>query len=98
MPNTAAQFLDENGKQLLASITLCEEKFYAAVLYQRWFPAREALMYGKRISFGTYFKTRKKEFTEVVITRYTKKQPVKYLCLDLWWKPVKKRLSSYSLE
>jgi hypothetical protein len=93
MLDTAARFLDKNGKQALHIITRAKKNAagFMPAPHKNASPRRgRPRMYGKRISLGTCFRTRKKDFTDVIMKLYNKKQKVRYLCLDLLWKPVKR--------
>jgi hypothetical protein len=93
MLETAALFLDKNGKQMLYIITRAKKN---AVGFMP--PSRQnspccrgrPRIYGKRISLAKCFGTRRKDFTGTVMTVYNKQERVRYLCLDLIWKPVKR--------
>jgi hypothetical protein len=94
MLDTAAWFVDKNEKQLLHIVTRAKKN---AVGFMPPSRTRSGVrkrgrprMYGKRISLGTCFRSRKKTFTEKVMTLYGKQQRVSYRCLDLLWKPVKR--------
>ena len=93
MLDTAALFLDKNGKPLLHIITRAKKNAAGFMPpSHKNAPSKRGRprMYGKRISLGTCFRTRQKDFTDTAMKLYTKEQRIRFLCLDLIWKPVKR--------
>jgi hypothetical protein len=95
MLNTAASFFDENGKPLLHIVTRAKKNAAGFMPIPPSGTSRAVRrgrpkMYGKKISLGTCFSARKEDFSETVMKLYNKDQRLRFLCLDLLWKPVKR--------
>jgi hypothetical protein len=93
MPDTAALFVDRNGKQLPHIVTRAKKNaagFMPPSHKNRPRMRGRPRMYGKKASLLTCFRTRRKEFTETAMKPYNKERGVRFLCLDLLWKPVKR--------
>jgi hypothetical protein len=93
MLETAGRFLDKKGKPLLHIITRAKKNaagFMPPPPNGSRCKRGRPRMYGKKISLAACFRTRKKDFSEKTMTLYRKEQSVRFLCLDLIWKPVRK--------
>jgi hypothetical protein len=49
-------------------------------------------IYGKKVVFKTVFKNCLEKFTTIRINLYGKNETVQYLCLDLLWKPIRRKV------
>jgi hypothetical protein len=94
MLDTAALYVDRNGKQLLHIVTRAKKNAAGFMPPDRAKPGSHRRgrprMYGKKISLAACFRSRKQTFTDTVLTLYGTRQRVSYRCLDLLWKPVKR--------
>jgi hypothetical protein len=93
MLDTAAAFLDKNGNHLVHIITRAKKNasgFLPPSDTNRSCRRGRPRRYGKKISLATCFRTWKKKCTDTVMMLYGKKRPIRFLCLDLIWKPVKR--------
>jgi hypothetical protein len=95
MLDTAALFVDRDGKQLPHIVTRAKKN--AAGFMPPPPRAKSGVgrrgrprLYGKRLSLAACFKSGKKTFTNTALTLYGKERLVSCRCLDLLWKPVKR--------
>jgi hypothetical protein len=92
MLETIKGFVDGKGKQMVHIITRAKKN---AVGYMP--PGKQGgkkrgrpRMYGKRVSISRIFRYRKAAFVTTKLNLYGRETEVKYYCIDLIWKPVKR--------
>jgi hypothetical protein len=85
-----SRFTDEEGKPILQVVTRAKKNAagYTAVIRKNRHRGRPA-RYGKKIILSTCFKGRAADFVTTTLNLYGKEETVRYLVLDLLWKPVK---------
>jgi hypothetical protein len=94
MLDTACEYVDSSGNPLLHIITRAKKN---ACGYERP-PAPDnragrrgrPKMYGKKVPLGGCFSGRHEDFTDTRMTLYGKEESLRYLSLDVLWKPVKR--------
>jgi hypothetical protein len=94
MLDTAAGYVDGSGKALLHIITRAKKNACGyempPVRGKRTVRRGRPKIYGKKVPLGDCFRGRDKDFTETKMTLYGKEKNLRYLSLDLLWKPVKR--------
>jgi hypothetical protein len=87
---TADKTIDSQGKALLTLIVRAKSNFVAftqppeVTVKRRGRPRK----YGEQVCFKNVFETWSDRFQNAEVVLYGKKEVIKYLCLDLLWKPL----------
>jgi hypothetical protein len=93
MLDTAAGYADASGNPLLHIITRAKKNacgYEPPVPDTRTGRRGRPKMYGKKVPLSDCFRERHEDFTDTRMTLYGKEESLRYLVLDLLWKPVKR--------
>jgi hypothetical protein len=92
MLETAAAYIDASGNRLLHIVTRAKKNAAGYKPVQKTRHRGRPKLYGQKVSLGSCFQKRRNDFTETAMKLYNKQQTLRFLCLDLVWKPVKKQV------
>jgi hypothetical protein len=92
MLETAAAYIDASGNRMLHIITRAEKNAAGYKPVQKTRHRGRPKLCGEKVSLGSCFQKQRSDFTETTMELYNKQQTVRFLCLDLVWKPVKKQV------
>lgn len=97
--STAENTITQTGDRLVEIVTRAQTN---TVAFHKPKPRKQKgpgapRKYGAKVTLYDYFSDLSK-FTETEMVLYGQKAKVKYLCLDLLWKPVKKRVRFVAVE